>query len=222
MYRRCKVVLFLLNTKYSRQIPQVIAKLYEKDSKRSRKEHGTPISPPGFESDLTWEATLLSANMQEKASILFFPLQSSFWEQNNSSRASGHWTSVNIWLLWVVISGNAYCCWQMTGCKFRALTQRLTGSLWTPRRRGDLHEHDRLQQGPAAVLLLDCGQAARLPRQRGSGLAIPGAGNLHLIFTGRVWSSVSCIWMRFPWLRCSHIFLQIFEQVISISFYSFP
>lgn len=66
----------------------------------------------------------------------------------------------------------------MTGCQFHNSKQRLTGSPWTPRGRGDVHEHDRLQQGPAAVLLLDCGQTACVYRQCWLGLAISGTGNL--------------------------------------------
>lgn len=50
-------------------------------------------------------------------------------------------------------------------------------SAWPPRRWGDIHEHDRLQQGPAAVVLLDCGQTARVHRQRRLRLAIAWTGN---------------------------------------------
>lgn len=217
MHKRYKVAFsyWILNTKdrsFSRL--QNCMKIILKEVEKSM----VPLSRHLDLSQIRLEKPCSCQHIGRKKPLFSFSLCSLLFENKVTPRGPPvHWTNVNIWLLWVVISENEYCCWQMTGCKFRALT----GSLWTPRSRGDLHEHDRLQQGPAAVLLLDCGQAARLHRQRRSGLAIPGAGNLHLVLTGRVWSSVSSIWMRLQLLRFNHIFLQIFEQVISISFYSF-
>jgi hypothetical protein len=112
--------------------------------------------------------------------IFFVLWYSSFWDQSNISiwapTSCKYMTSLN----------RSYDQWQILGIAIGRLliawaepeSKGWLGSPWPPRSWGDVHEHDRLQQGPAAVLLLDCGQTARVYRQCWFGLAIPRTGNL--------------------------------------------